>query len=201
MTSLAARAEPERVAVIVAFACDDTADVVTVKAAVAVPAGTMTVFGTLAAAASDVSVTLTPPSAATPSRAIVPLAGVPPVTWVGLIASASKRGARTTKEAVVVDVPNVAVIVDVTSQATALVVISALADALPSGTSTNAGAETAAALVDRSTTTPPCGAAVLRVSVAVASLPPTTLGGAMVNDAIVGGGMTRAVIVRMPRPS
>lgn len=64
----------------------ETGVVVIVNVAVDVPAATVTVAGTEAAALLDVSVTTAPPAGATPVRVTVPTLDVPPVTVLGAAA-------------------------------------------------------------------------------------------------------------------
>lgn len=73
---------PFWVAEIVEFVAEVTDVVVTVKFAVALPAATVTLAGTVAALLLE-SVTLIPPAGAGPLSVTVPVDGLPPVTWVG----------------------------------------------------------------------------------------------------------------------
>lgn len=71
-----------------------TVRVVTVKVALVAPAGTVTLAGTVAAAALLVDrVTTAPPDGAAAVSVAVPWTAVPPVTLVGFIASAERAGA------------------------------------------------------------------------------------------------------------
>ena len=76
-----------RVAVRVAVFDDPTVEVVTLKVAVLLPAGTNTVVGALANEDEFVILMVAPSSAGSWSRVIVPVMGneVPPVTLVGAI--------------------------------------------------------------------------------------------------------------------
>jgi hypothetical protein len=71
----------------VAVALVDTLVVVTVKVADVAPAGTVTEVGTFADALLLESETAMPPDDAAALSATVPVADVPPVTLVGLIAT------------------------------------------------------------------------------------------------------------------
>jgi hypothetical protein len=64
-----------------------TEPVVTAKFMVLLPAPTVTDVGTVAEALLLESATMTPPEGAGPLRVTVPVAGVPPVTLVGLTES------------------------------------------------------------------------------------------------------------------
>ena len=70
-----------------------TALVATLKVALLAPAGTVTLAGTAAAAWLLESVTWAPPVGAGPFSVTVPVALAPPVTLVGLSASAAIAGA------------------------------------------------------------------------------------------------------------
>jgi hypothetical protein len=71
--------------------------------------------------------------------------------------------------------------------ATPLVVIAKVAVVAPAVTVTLAGTVAAALLLDNATDAPPTGAALLRVTVPVEELPPTTLVGFTVRFEIVAG--------------
>ena len=84
----------------------ETARVVTVNVALALPAGTVTEAGTVAAdALLLVSATTAPPSGALLLSVIVPVDAVPPVTLVGLRATAVKLAAGGVTVRVAVCVP------------------------------------------------------------------------------------------------
>jgi len=70
--------------------------VVTGKAAVVAPAGTVTVAGTWAAAVLlDVNATAAPPAGAGPLSVTVPVEGLPPTTEVGISVTELRTGADT----------------------------------------------------------------------------------------------------------
>lgn len=77
-----------------------TAVVVTVKVAVAVPAGTVTLAGTIADALLLISPTTMPPAGATPFRVTVPVDGLPPIRFGGLTATAVSAAGLMVSEAV-----------------------------------------------------------------------------------------------------
>ena len=87
---------PEYIADMVTFVDLDTLIVVMVKVAVVLPAGTVTVEGSLAADELSLRVTTTPPDGAAEVRVTVPWEEVPPVTLVGLTDSALKATAGLT---------------------------------------------------------------------------------------------------------
>ena len=70
-----------------------TAMVVTVKVAVALPAGTITLAGTVAAALFLDKATEMPPLGAALLKVTVPVEDVPPVTLVGLTETEESAGA------------------------------------------------------------------------------------------------------------
>ena len=84
IVSLAVRFVPPRPAVIVATVWASTPEVVTLKVADTLPAGTLTVVGTVAAWLSEESVIVTPAGPASPTSVTVPVDEVPPRTVVGL---------------------------------------------------------------------------------------------------------------------
>jgi len=83
--SPAVRVTPPRAAVIVTVVEDETERVVTVNAALAEPAATVTLAGTVATFVLLLeSVTTAPPEGAGPLKVIVPCEDTPPTTLVGL---------------------------------------------------------------------------------------------------------------------
>lgn len=110
-------------AVIVSVAVVATAVVVTVNVAVVDPAATTTEDGTDADVALEERVTVVPPVGAAPVRVTVPVEEVPPVTDVGLTATLDAVGASTVSFAVLVDAPEVPVIVTTVFAATGVVVM------------------------------------------------------------------------------
>jgi len=78
-----------------------TIDVLTVKVALALPAGTVTVNGTLAAPLPLESMTCAPPAGAGPLSVTVPMEDCkPPTTLVGFSVSEATVGGFTVSEAV-----------------------------------------------------------------------------------------------------
>ena len=159
-----------------------TAMVVTVKFALVDPAGTVTLVGTLAAVELSASVTTAPPEGAAAVKVTVPVEDLPPATLVGLTDTEDK-------DAAVVDAgftvsvadrntpPSDAVMLTKVEAVTELVVSVKLALVAPAATVTLAGTLTAAEASESETSTPPLGAAALKVTVPVEELPPTTLVG------------------------
>lgn len=161
-------------AVIVAVAEAVTVLVVTVNVAVVAPVATVTEVGTVALVEFEERVTITPADGAGPVRVTVPVEGEPPITDVGLRASAESEGGFTVRFAVLVMVPSFPVMVAIVAALTALVFTVNVADVEPAGTVTDTG--TVAETLDdvRETVTPPVGAAVDNVAVPVEAVPPVT---------------------------
>ena len=85
---------------IVAEVGSRTVDVFTVKVALLLPAGTVTLEGTLAAALLLESITCAPPKGAGPLRVTVPVEDcTPPMTLVGFNVSEETVGGVTVSEA------------------------------------------------------------------------------------------------------
>ena len=89
----------------------------------------------------------------------------------------------------------VAVIVALVLVATALVVTVKLAEVAPDGTVTDAGTVAAALLLERVTTKPAVGAALVMVTVPVDETPPTTVVGLSDSAATVGAVMLRVAVL------
>jgi hypothetical protein len=162
----------------------DTVDVVTVvvvtiNVAVVAPAATVTLAGTVVAAESSDSVTIAPPAGAALVSVTVPVDELPPVTLVGLKASADSAAGGVTVSVVVRFTPlYVAVSVTLVVAVTAVVLTLKVALVAPAATVTLAGTlATAALLLVSVTTAPPLGAAAVNVTVPVAEAGPTTLVG------------------------
>jgi hypothetical protein len=179
MLRVAVRLTPS-VAVIVVEVLLATANVVMVKFADVLPAGTVTDAATVAAVVLLLCRdTLTPPVGAGPVSVIVPVEGLPPVTLVGLTVTDVRLTAAgvTVKVAVCVD-PSTPVIVTPVFVLTAFVEIVNVAFIFPLGTRTFAGVCAAAVLLlDSATVAPAAGAGPLRVTVPVTPVPPTTVEG------------------------
>lgn len=158
----------------------ETVVVVIVKVLLVAPAGTVTLGGTVAAAELSESVTTAPPEGAAPLRVTVPVDEAPPTTVDGLSESVEMvtAGARVMLSAANrVVLPSVAVSCAVVLSTGNVVTVN---DALvaPAGTVTVAGTlADPGRLLLRLTVAPPDGAAVPRVTVPVADVPPGTLVG------------------------
>ena len=144
--------------------------VVTEKVALAAPAATVTLAGTLASAAFELdSVTANPPLGAALVSATVPEEGFPPVTAAGLrlteLRLAGGGGGETVKIAVRVVLPCTAVIVALLEAVTALVPTAKLALVAPAATVTLAGTAATALELDSVTSSPPLGAALVSATV------------------------------------
>jgi hypothetical protein len=154
--------------------------VVTVNVALVAPAVTVTLAGAVAADALLERETTAPPLGAAPLSVTVPVDDVPPLTLVGLSAtedSATAVAGFTVSEAVLVVPLYEAEMVTGVEPVTALVVTVNVALLAPAATVTLEGTVAADALLERSTTTPPLGAAPLSVTVPVEDAPPLTLVG------------------------
>src|SRR5205823_11709817 len=119
-----------------------TIDVFTGKVTLLLPAGTVTLEGTLAAALLLESVTCAPPAGAGPLRVTVPVEDcTPPTTLVGFKVSDERvtGGGVTASDAVLLAPPNDAVMLTVVDATTAPVVTTKLAVLAPAGTVTPAG--------------------------------------------------------------
>jgi hypothetical protein len=180
--SVVVRVTPPPVPVIVTVVALVTDVVVIANCAVVAPAGTVTLVGTEAAVFDLERVTTSPPSAAAADSVTVPVAPLPPTTFVGLTAMDDRVGAGDaagfTVSAVVRDAPLYdAVIVTAVEVVTLLVVTVKVLLVAPAGTVTLAGTDAALELSESETTAPPLGAAALNVTVPVEELPPLTLVG------------------------
>ena len=179
MLRVAVRLTPS-VAVIVVEVLLATPNVVMVKVADVLPAGTVTEAGTVAAVVLLLCrETLTPPVGAAPVSVTVPVEALPPVTLVGLtVTDVRLTGAGATVKVAVCVEPNTPVIVTPVFVLTALVEIVNVALVFPLGTRTFAGVCAAAVLLlDSVTVAPPAGAGPLRVTVPIDAVPPTTVVG------------------------
>jgi hypothetical protein len=158
-----------------------TAVVVIVKVALVAPAATVTLAGAAAAGLLLESVTLNPPAGAADVNVTVPCEDEPPVTLVGLTATADSAagggGGVTVSVAVLVAPPKAPVTVTGVEAATAFVVMVKVALVEPAATVTLADTVAAVLLLDNVTTAPPVGAGVVSVAVPWAADPPTTVAG------------------------
>src|SRR5882724_7694563 len=177
---------PPYAALIVTAVETVTALVLTVKLAVVAPAARVTLVGTRAAVVLLLeSETTAPPDGAAPLNVTVPVEDcVPPVTLVGLSASADNvtggGAAGFTVSAAVLVVPAyAALIVTAVETVTALVLTVEVAVVAPAATLTLAGTRAAVVLLlESATTAPPDGAAPVNVTVPVEDcVPPITLVG------------------------
>jgi hypothetical protein len=186
---------PEYEAVIVTAVWDATGIVVTVKAAVELPAGTVTAEGTVAAALLLLSDTLVPPAGAGPARVTVPEEDVPPVTDPGLTATEPIATGVTVKSAVLVLVPYIAVIVTVAGAATGSAETENVAVVEPPATVTDAGTVAAAVLLLlNDTDAPAAGAGAESVTVPVELDPPLADVGLSVNRESPAGVTVRSAV-------
>src|SRR5881296_2214137 len=161
--SVAVLVAPPKAPVTVSEVEAATALVVMEKVALIEPAATVTLAGTVATAVLLLdNVTTAPPAGAAVVNVAVPWAAAPPVTLVGLTASADSvaggGGGVTVSVAVLVAPPKAPVTVTGVEAATALVVMEKVALVEPAATVTLAGTvATAVLLLDNVTTAPPVG--------------------------------------------
>ena len=168
---------------------EDTRWVLTVKLALVVPTCTVTLDGTVA---TDVflleSVTTAPPEGAAAVRVTVPVELFPPLTLVGFRVSEESvavAGGVMIREACIELLPRVAVITAVVVVVTDVVVTVNEAVVAPAVTATLTGTLAEELLLAKLTTTPPDGAAPLKVTVPRDALPPRTLLGFNVSEETV----------------
>jgi len=165
-----------------------TALVLIVKVALLLPAGTVTLEGTLAAPLLLESVACAPPAGAGPLSVTVPVDDcAPPVALIGLNVSEETVGGVTVSEADMLTPPYDAEMVTGVDAATALVLIVKVAVLLPAGTVALEGTLTAPLLLESITCAPPAGAGPLSVTVPVDDCTPVTLVGFNVSEETVGG--------------
>src|SRR5437762_3251476 len=179
-----------------------TIDAFTVKVTLLLPAGTVTLEGTLAAALLLESVTCAPPAGAGPLSVTVPVEDcTPPTTLVGFNVSEETAGGGGGITGSVIDEIGRASgreMVTGVDAATALVLIVKVAVVLPAGTVTLEGTLAAALLLESVTCAPPAGASPLSVTVPVDDCaPPVTLVGFNLSEETATGGadITGSVIV------
>ena len=180
---------PEAAAVIVTAVDVATVRVVTVKVVLVLPAGTVTLAGTVAAEVLPlVSVTTVPPVGAAPFKVTVPVEDVPEVTDVGFnVTDDTETGGVTVSTALWLLPEAAAVIVTAVDVATVRVVTVKVVLVLPAGTVTLAGTVAAEVLPLVSVTTvPPVGAAPFKVTVPVEDVPEVTDVGFNVTDDTAG---------------
>jgi hypothetical protein len=146
----------------------DTVFVITLKVALVLPPGTVTLDGT---AATDVllltSLTTAPPEGALALSVTVPVELLPPIKLVGFRVSEERltdAGVMVREAWAELD-PRVAVIPAVVVALTACVLIPNLALVAPAATVTLAGTLAAELVLDRLTAVPPDGAGALKVTV------------------------------------
>src|SRR5205814_2267987 len=174
-----------------------TALVLIVKSALLLPAGTVTLEGTLAAALLLESATCAPPAGAGPLSVTVPVDDcVPPVTLVGFNVSeetVGRGGGVTVSDADAHAPPSDAEMVTAVHVAAAVALIVKVPVRRASDLVTLEGTLAAALLLESATCAPPAGAGPLSVTVPVDDcVPPVTLVGFNVSEETVGrgGGVT-----------
>ena len=163
-----------------------TEKVVTVKFNEVLPAGTVTVAGTLALLALLLNkLTTKPPLGATAVSVIVPVDPLPPRTDVGLRVnddSAAGAAGFTVKAADFVTPLYVAEIFPMVVEVTETVVTGKLTEVADAGTVTELGTIAARFVLDKFTETPPAGAAAVKWTVPDVAWPPFTVDGLTLTD-------------------
>jgi len=209
IVNVVVRVAPPPVAVIVTAVEVVTELDVTENCAVVAPDNTVTVPGIEATAAFELErLTRSPPLGAALLSVTVPVAALPPVTLDGdtLIADTLAGGGTgvTVRVAVRVVLPCVAVIATDVEVATELVAIAKLTLVAPDATVTLPGTDaTVGFALERLTTTGLLPAALVRVTVPVAPLPPTTVVGLAATEDRPGAdgaacGVTRRLLENGP---
>ena len=177
----------------------ETLTVLIVKLAEVFPLATVTLEGTEATEELELeSVTTTPPVPAAAVSVTLPVAELPPVTEVGLIETelraADAAAGFTVSAAVLLTPEKDPVRVTELVLETVLVVTEKVAEVEPAGTMTLDGTVAAEVFeLDRLTVMPPVPAAVVRVTVPVAEVPPVTEVGLTemaLRAAVTGAGFT-----------
>jgi hypothetical protein len=197
--SVALRITPPEDAEIVTGVDAAGAVVVIENDAVALPAATVTLAGTDAAALLLDRVTTV--AAVTGTLIVtVPCDAVPPTTLVGLTESDDREagggGADTVKTALRVAPPDVPLMVADVDAVTGAVLTVNVALVAPAGTVTLAGTVVALELAESDTDAPLAGAAALNVTVPVEELPPATLVGLSESaESVATGGGAGGLIV------
>ena len=190
-------ARPLAVAVMVMFLVELTAWVVTVKLIVVLPAAIVTLAGTVAAGSELVSVTTVLPGAEAASSVTVPVVLCPPSTVLGKSERDCGPMGRTVRE-VFADTPlSVAVMLPVTVEATAWVLMVKVAVVFPASTVTVAGTVAAEKELLRATTVLTAGAEFM-VSVPVAVAPPITVEELILTEAGASGCTVIVLVVARP---
>ena len=167
-----------------------TALVFTENVALAAPAATVTLDGTVAEALLLERFTVAPPVGAAPLRVSVPVEGDPPVTLPGLSVMEVRVGldeeGTTVSEAVMLTPAYEAVMVTGVDAVTAPVFTENVALVAPAATVTLDGTVAEVLLLERFTVAPPVGAAPVRVTVPVEEEPAFTLPGLSVTEDSAG---------------
>lgn len=184
--------EPVRLAEIVDV---PGARVATVKLTEVVPAGTVAVDGTVATDGVLLErLTITPPAGAAPEIVTVPVDGAGCFTVAGPSVRLESVGGSTVRVALWVPPPaNVAVMLDVASAPTGILVTVNVVELLPDGTVTELTDRVATAVLPLATLTmtPPAGAVAFSLTVAADVAPPIRLAGASITEEIAGGSIVK----------
>jgi hypothetical protein len=147
------------------------------------PAATVTEPGTVAAARLLDTAIDRPPVGAALLILIVPVADDPPLTLAGLTVRETRAGGLIVSVADWVTPLKEPEILAPIWEATAVVLIVKVAEALPAGTTTELGTVAEPVLLDKVTLTPPAPATPVKVTVPVELVPPWTVDGATDTEA------------------
>jgi hypothetical protein len=183
-----------KVALIVTVCAVVTATDVRLNVAVVCPPATVTVGGTVTRGPLLEREITEPALGAGPLIVTDPTADAPPATVLGATLTDVRAGAFTVRFAVLVDEPNVAVKVAVTTDGTGEVPIVKVVVSVPAGTVTVPGTVTAPLFDVKLTTVPPEAAGPEIVKVPVDGDPPVTVVGCTVIDESVGGLIVRVAV-------
>ena len=182
---------PPSTAETVAVALGFTVVVCTVKVTEVIPAGIVTVAGTVTADKLLVIVIAKPVAGAGDVIDTVPVDDLPPLTEFGDKVNDLSDGDSMVSKAVRLPSPILPVIVARQFATTGTVLIAKVAVVLPAGTITELGQIADDRLLDRFTTIPPTPAALVIVTVPVAETPPTTDVGLTATETKAGGVSSR----------
>jgi hypothetical protein len=175
-----------------------TATVVTGKVVDVVPAGTVTVAGTVADALPEVRATDCPPVGAGPLIVTVANEGFPPTTDVGTSVTPVTTAGLTVRVAVPFTAPVVAVMVSVLTAATAVVdTVNPMVE-VPWGIVKDAGTDADGSLEANPTDMPPAGAAPVRVTEPAEEVAPVTDVGFTTTALTVGAWTVRMIVLVAP---
>ena len=180
-----------------------TVPAVAVKVVLMLPAGTVTLAGTVTTAVlALVSVTTVPPVGAAMFKVTVPVDGAPETTVDGFNVTDDTTNSGVTVRVALRLLPKwAAVMLTVVDAVTVKDLIVKVVLVLPAGTVTLTGTvDTEVLPLVSVTTVPPVGAAMFKVTVPVDGAPETTVDGFSVTDDTTNGGVTvRVALWLLPK--